>query len=530
MEYDLVIKNGTVIDGTGATGNRSDIGIQGDEIVAIGDLGGTAAKEVNAANMAVAPGFIDLHAHSDMSFLIDPLADSKVMQGVTLELNGNCGSSYCAPLLGEAREELTARLSRYGGDLEPSWTGFDSYLDALDKAGAVLNTATQVGHGTVRTAVMGMATRAPDAGELARMAALIAESLDAGALGLSTGPFIAPGCYALPEELLALAREAASRGKLYSTHIRSEWEHGCGQFPAVMEAIEVARQTDARVQISHVKCGGAMRGRAGEVLELMELARRQGMDVAGDQYPYSRSSGPLGAALFPRWSLEGGREETLKRMEDGDLRARMREGLEIAVTKYRSAAEITLAGFPPESRLEGMTIASIADEMGVEPSEAILRLYEQADAPIIGRGMAEEDVELIAGTEFICVGSDGSSLRAKGPLSAGKPHPRSYGSFPRFLGQMFREKGIVSLEEAIRKMTSLPASRLGLTHRGRIAPGYAADIVIFDPDTVEDRATFTDPHEYPVGIRDVFVNGIAAVSNEKPTGATPGRVLRSQAD
>ena len=530
MEYDLVIKNGTVIDGTGAPGYPADVAIRGDAIVAIGRLDGESAEAVDGSGLAVAPGFIDIHSHSDMSFLIDPTADSKVRQGVTLEVTGNCGASYCAPLIGGARVELAARLSRYDSRLEPTWTGFDEYLDALEKAGAVVNTIAQVGHGTVRAAVMCMETRAPDAGEMAHMAALIAESLDAGALGLSTGPFMAPGCYALAEEMIALARLAADRGKLYSTHIRSEWERGCGQFPAVMEAVEIARQTGARVQISHVKCGGAMRGRAGEVLDLIEAARAQDLDVAGDQYPYAASSGAISGAIFPRWALEGGREKTLERMADGDLRAQIREGLDIGISKYRSAEGITVAAFPPDRHLDGMTLAAVAEEMGVEPAEAVLRLYEKADAPLIGRGMAEEDVDLIASTPFICMGSDGSSLKADGPLSEGKPHPRNYGANARFLARMVRDKGLVSLEEAVRKMTTLPASRLGLTQRGRLAPGYAADIVAFDPDTVEDRATFADPHQYAVGVRHVFVNGQAAVTDGRSTGATPGKVLRSKSD
>jgi len=530
MEYDLLIKNGTVIDGTGAPGYPADVATRGDAIVGVGRMDGKSAETVDASGLAVAPGFIDIHSHSDMSFLIDPAADSKVRQGVTLEVTGNCGASYCAPLVGGARDQMAARLSRYDSRIEPVWTGFDGYLDALDGAGSTLNIATQIGHGTVRTAVMGMETRAPDAGELARMEALIAESLDAGALGLSTGLFVAPGCYALAEEIIALARVAADRNKLYSSHIRSEWERGCGEFPAMMEAIEVARQTGARVQVSHVKCGGAMRGRAGEVLDLIEGARAQGLDVAGDQYPYAASSGPISGAIFPRWALEGGREKTLERMGDQDLRAEIRAGLDIGMSKYRSAEGITVAAFPPDPHLNGMTLAAVADEMGVEPAEAVLRLYERADAPIIGRGMAEEDVDLIAGTPFICVGSDGESLRTEGPLSGGMPHPRSYGANARFLARMVRERGLVGLEEAVRKMTTLPASRLGLTRRGRLAPGYVADIAVFDPATVADRATFADPHRYAAGVRHVFVNGKAAIADGKPTGATPGRVLRSKTD
>ena len=530
MEYDLIIKNGTVIDGTGEPGYVADVAVRGDAIAGIGSFEGEPAETVDATGLAVAPGFIDIHSHSDMSFFVDPLADSKVRQGVTLEVTGNCGASFCAPLIGDARKELAARLSKFDWHMEPTWTGFDGYLDAVDEAGSVLNVAAQVGHGTVRTAVMGMDTHAPDAGEMARMEALVAESLDAGALGFSTGLFMAPGCYALAEEVLGLAPLAADRGKMYSTHIRSEWQRGSGELPAVMEAIEVARQTGARVQISHVKCGGAMRGRAGEVLELIDNARRQGMDVAGDQYPYAASSGPISKALFPRWALEGGREKTLGRMADEDLRARIRQGLDVGMSKYRSTEAITVAAFPPDRRFDGMTVAAVADDMGVEPAEAVLQLYELADVPIVGRGMAEEDVDLIAGTAFICVSSDGESLKAEGPLSEGRPHPRNYGANARFLGRMVREKGLLSLEEAIRKMTTLPASRLGLSWRGRLAPGYAADIAVFDTATVAGRATFAEPHQYPIGVHHVFVNGRAVVAGGELTGAAPGRALRSLSD
>lgn len=529
--HQLLIKNGMIVDGTGAPGYRADIAVRNDVIEAIGVLDGDAERVIDAGGRVVAPGFIDIHTHTDLSFLIDPLADSKIMQGVTLEVTGNCGMSFGAPLIGEARESLEERLSRHGLDLKPGWTDFGGYLDALEESGSTVNLAAQVGHGTVRTAVMGMEARSPSSDEMAHMRRLIEESLDAGALGISTGLWYAPGSYSLTEEVVALTEPAAERGVFYSTHTRSQSNDLCGLMPAQEEAIEIGRRTGARIQIAHVKASGRpLWGRASEILEGMERARQEGIDVAGDQYPYAWSSTALSAALFPRWALAGGREAVLQRLGDADTRQQVREVVAARIDRNSGPEGLVFASFPEKTEYEGLNLGDVARDLGCDAEEAAFRLFEIADAQMIVHSMSDEDVYEIAGSPLIAVASDGSSLRAKGPLSVGKPHPRNYSTNARFFSHMVREKGIVGLEEAVRKMTTLPASRLGLTRRGRLAPGYAADVVVFDPDTIADKNTFAEPHVYPVGVQQVLVNGIAAVEDGVPTEAKPGRVLRSMTD
>ena len=416
----------------------------------------------------------------------------------------------------------------YETDWRPTWTSFSDYLDApLAKTGKTLNIATQVGHGTVRKAVFGMETRAPDIGELKGMQAMVAEALDAGALGFSTGLSMAPGVYSMTQEVIALCEPAAQRNKLYSTHARDSGDEGAGLFVALAEALEVGRRTGARVQISHLKCSGSTRGRSEEVLKLIEYARRQGIDVAADQYPYIAASGPMSRNVFPRWALEGGRQMAVERVNDDDLRAEIRAHMEERIDSFGGSGRVMVASYQPVKSYEGLTLQEIANEMGCGPAEALVRLFEGYDAQLIITGMAEKDVHEIAGADFVAVGSDGSSLKTSGPLSAGNPHPRSYGTFPRFFSLMVREKGIVTLEDAVRKMTTLPAERLGLKRRGRLAPGYAADVVVFDPDSIADRATFSEPHRYSVGVVDVLVNGQVAMLDGKPSGLAAGRVIRS---
>ena len=529
--YDLLIKNGRIYDGTGTPPYNADVAASGGEIVAIGKLDGEAAKTVDARGMAVSPGFIDLHTHSDMSFLLDSTAQSKVRQGVTLELAGNCGMSFCAPLLGDARELFETRASQYGDTLDVTWTDFAGYIDAVEKARSTLNIAFQVGHGTIRTCVIGQEDRAPNSAELDQMKALVAESLDAGAMGFSTGLYYAPGNYARLDEVIELAGVAAERNKLYSTHMRDEASRTVGWFVAINEALEIGRRTGIRVEISHVKCAGpAVWGRAADGLALFERARDEGVDVAGDQYPYTASSTSLTGALFPRWALAGGREATLERMDDADLRQQLLAGIADTFSQGRGAEGVVIARYVPDPGYEGMNLNQIADDLNCAPAEAALRMYEQSEASVISHGMQEENVDLIAGHPLISIGSDGSSLSTEGILSVGKPHPRSYGTNPRFLSRFVRERNIVSLEEAIRKMTMLPASRLGLSRRGRIAPGFSGDLVVFDPDTVADTATFENPHSYPVGIPHVAVNGTLVIENNEFTGQTPGKIIRDFGD
>ncbi len=529
--YDLLFKNGRVFDGTGSAAYSADVAAVGGDIVAIGKLEGEARKTIDVGGMAVCPGFIDLHTHSDMSFLLDSTAQSKVRQGVTLELAGNCGMSFCAPVEGAAEELLRTRVSQYSDSFEVTWSDFGGYLDAVELAGSTLNVAVQVGHGTVRSCVVGLDARAPDGAELDRMKGLVAESLDAGAMGFSTGLFYAPGNYARLEEVIDLAAVTAERGKVYSTHMRDEGSHSVGLFVALNEAIEIGRRTGIRVEISHVKCmGPSVWGRAADVLDLFERTRDEGIDIAGDQYPYTAGSTALTGALFPRWALDGGREATLQRMSDSEARPRMLSDVDAAYVHNSGPEGVVIARFVPDPHFEGMNMGQIADELGCGAAEAALRLYEQGDGQVVIHMMQDADVETIAGHPLISVASDGSSLSAEGVLSVGRPHPRSYGTNPRFMARFVRDRHVVSLEEAVRKMTLLPASRLGLSRRGRIAPGFAADVVVFDPEIVADTATFEAPHSYAAGIPHVAVNGELVVEAGGFTGLTPGKVIRDFGD
>jgi len=523
----IEIKNATIIDGLGGDPYLGNIYLNDGKIIAI-THGESLSYDmsIDATGKIVTPGFIDLHTHSDVSFLLDSTAQSKIRQGVTLELIGNCGLSLCAPLIGDARDMFDAWVKDHTDSYTPDWTDYAGYIDASKKAGATLNVAFQIGHASLRLAVMGPDDRAPSANELAEMKRLAGESLDAGALGFSTGLFYAPGYYARTDEVISIAEEAGKRNKLYSTHQRDEGSRTVGLFVSINEAIEIGRRAECKVQISHVKCASPqVWGKSGEYLELLEQTVKEGIDVAGDQYPYPASSTFITGALFPRWALAGGREETLKYMADEDDRGRIIDEMNETFKQGRGADGTIIARYVPDESLEGKNLEEIAESMGTTPAEAALRIYEKSEAMVVSYGMTDEDVETFAAHPLIAVASDGESLSTEGVLSAGKPHPRSYGTNPRFIQKFVNEKKLVSIQEAIRKMTSMPAQRLGLTNRGRLTPGYAADIVIMDLPNVEEKATFVDPHQYPEGITHVIVNGEIVIKDGDYTGKTSGQMI-----
>jgi N-acyl-D-amino-acid deacylase len=521
--FDLVLQGGQVVDGSGAPAYRADVGVRGGRIAAIGDLSAAeTATCLDVTGCVVAPGFIDPHTHSDLTLLVDPEAHSKVRQGVTTEVIGNCGSSP-APLVGPSADEVWARAAGPASALAWDWRSFGDYLDRLRAARPAVNVAPLAGHVTLRIGAMGMENRPPSPEELARMQDLLAEALDAGAFGMSSGLMTPPSSYADTEELVALAGTLRRHGALYFSHIRGE---GNTLFRATAEAIEIGERAGVPVQIAHHKAAFRPNwGRMPYVTKLSEWAVDRGVDVQFDVYPYTAGSAGL-TQLLPDWAHEGGRQAMLGRLRDADTRARLREEI-LAFGREWDKIYVTTVQSEANRHVEGKTLAEIGELRRREPVEALFDLLLEEDGRVgmLHFIMDEADVEHVIKHPLSMIGSDGSSLRADGPLSRGKPHPRSYGCFPRVLAHYVREKRLLTLEQAIRKMTGAPAARLGLRSKGLLRWGMDADIVVFDPATVRDAATYADPHRYPEGIRHVVVNGVLTVRDGRHTGARAGRVL-----
>jgi N-acyl-D-aspartate/D-glutamate deacylase len=527
MSFDIVIQGGTVIDGTGAARCRADVGIRGDRIEAISDLSAAeAAVKVPAAGKIVAPGFIDIHTHSDLSLFRYPEAESRIRQGITTEVAGNCSYSPF-PVNDETRAFMAARLEGTAGDTS-GWTQLDGYARRLEERGIAVNVAPLVGHGAIRGSVMGFDDRPPTAIELRRMEDLARESIDQGAFGFTTGLTLMPSSYAETDEIVALARVAASRGAFYATHSRL-WSGY--HFKAAEEAIEIGRRAGIAVQISHQTIvDSRYYGQADRVVGLMEQARAEGIDVRYDVYPYTAGGTPLDQ-LLPDWSMEGGIDALLARLRDPMERARVRDaarpGWFRGIPWQWDRIFITRIG-GPHSDLVGRSLAEAAETLALEPLEGMLTLIERSgdDVAVVVFNRDEDDVRYFLRHPLSMIGSDGRSIAPRGDALATRPHPRFYGTFPRVLGRYWRERGDMSLEQAVHKMTAAPAARLGLRDRGRLAAGCAADVVVFDPATVADRATFEDPHQFPVGIDHVLVNGRAVCTAAGTTAERPGRVLR----
>ena len=524
--FDVVIRGGLVVDGTGLAPYPADIGIVADRIAAIGSIAADQARRViDVAGLHVAPGFIDVHTHSDGDILIFPTADSRVRQGITTELAGNCGAS--AALVVGAGAEARRREYRDAG-VEASWTGVASYCDALDKAGISINQALLVGQGTIRTNTIGNIDRRLTADELASVVRAVEAGLDEGAFGLSTGLEYTPGRYTPTDEIVAMARAVGQRGGLYASHIRNE---ETTLLEAVDEAITIGRESGARVQVSHLKAAG--RGNWGKqqgALDLISSARRDGVEVLADAYPYTAYSTGL-TILLSAAALEGGRDEMLARLRDAAWRTRIRREVDEQMAReLGDYALIVIASVrtPANQGVVGRNIVEIARAWGVDPVDAVLRLIEEeaGSVQIIGHGMSPENVERVLRHPLVMVGSDGSSMTPVGRAASTRPHPRSYGAFARILAYYVRDRGILTLPQAIRKMTSMPADQIGLADRGRIARGKKADLVVFDAGRVKDEATFDQPHQYASGMPHVMVNGVLVVEAGRHTGAKPGRALR----
>jgi N-acyl-D-amino-acid deacylase len=525
---DILITNCTVVDGTGGAPFKSDVGVAGGRIAAVAsEISLEAARTIDAQGLHLAPGFIDPHSHSDLTLLVDRKAQSKIRQGVTTEIVGNCGSSG-GPLYGAAETEARARADLLG--LDVTWAEFGGFLDRLRSPGTAVNVVPLVGHNTVRGAVLGYSDVQPDPDQLRAMEQLVDEAMDQGARGFSTGLYYRPGHYAGTDEVVALARVAARRGGTYFTHVRNESDKALA---ALAEAIEVGQRANIVIQIAHLKLSGHRNWEKVDALvALLEDGLRAGVRVGADQYPYTASSTGL-ASMLPYWALVGGSKEIAARMRDEQVRARLRreweddrEGWENRAG-MREWSDIVISACDVRPEVLGLSLAEIAAAEGADPLDVAFDLIAESEGMVgsIRHAQSEDVVQKLMQLPIVVAGSDGYALSPDGVLGRSKPHPRSYGTFPRILGKYVRDEGVLTLEEAVRKMTGLPAERLGLSGRGVVREGAWADLVLFDAGTVVDKATFADPHQYPAGIPYVIVNGEVVVDGGEHTGALPGQVL-----
>jgi len=523
--YDLVIVNGSIVDGTGNPWYRADVGIKNGRIAAIGTLGrGAGASIIDAAGKVVAPGFIDLHTHSDIPLLVDGTAQSKVREGVTLDVLGE--SASVAPLEGVVLDSFRAQMKRHYG-LDVDWTTVAGFFDRLRRQGVSINVATSVAPQQIKVAVLGYENRPARSDELERMKALVAAAMRDGAVGLSTA--YEGGGYDNAEEIFAMAKVAHEHGGYYGTHVGSE---GYQLVEEVQKAIKVAEATGIPVHIYHLKIRGRkLWGQAGPAIKLIEDARRRGLEITANQYPYTAMQHPWGA-LFPEWAKNGPPGTIVKVLSDRSNRDKLKKDPQFVqyVEEHGGWEGIVASRFSnaADKPLEGRSIAEIAKLRGDrDPADTCFNLIVEEGGFVDGvhHNMSEDDVRMIMRLPWVAIASDGSALRPEGVLGDGLPHPRSYGTNPRVLGHYVRDEHVLTLEDAVRKMTSLPAQILRLKDRGLVREGYWADIVVFDPATVADRGTYERPAQYPIGISDVLVNGVAVVRAGEHTGAKPGMTI-----
>jgi N-acyl-D-amino-acid deacylase len=518
-EYDLVLREGTIYDGSGGVPFTGDVAVRGDAIVAIGPRAeGRGRQELNVRGLAVAPGFINMLSWAAESLLVDGRSQSDIRQGVTLEVLGEGWS------MGPLNEAIKAESRKEEAILqyEIAWTTLGEYLDHLVKRGVSTNVASFVGATTVRVHVLGYENRAPTREELERMRGLVAEAMEEGAMGLSTALIYAPASYAETEELIALAGVAARYGGMYISHMRNE---GSRIEEALEELIRIAREAGIRSEIYHLKLGGKSNwSKLDPVIRRIEAARSQGIRITANMYNYTASATSL-SVLVPEWAHEGGRSRLMERLRDPLVRKRIQKEMSI-----RDPQAIVVSGFrnPGNRPLEGKTLAEIAERRKASPEQAALDLLVEDHIRLrMSRfGISEENIRKQIRLPWVSFGSDGASLAPEGVFLELSVHPRSYGNFARLLGKYVRQMGIIPLEEAIRRLTSLPAENLKLDRRGSLRPGSFADIVVFDPGRVDDHATYGDPHRYATGMVHVFVNGVQVLREGGHTGAKPGRVVR----
>lgn len=527
MELDLVIRGGTVVDGSGQPGQRADVGVQGERIVAVDDLSAaTAAKSLDATGQIVSPGFVDIHSHSDFSLLLHPSGESKVRQGVTTEVIGNC-SYACYPARTEDAAALQATYDGIQGkDLAWEWTDLEGYRRHYNSQGATLNVAPLAGHTPVRVAAMGYADRPPTSDELATMQRLLAETMEQGAFGFSAGLTLVPSSYANTDELVALCEVAARYGGYYAAHMRV---YSGQQVEARRETLEIGRRAGIAVQMSHNNVGGPKFWHVlPEVLEMIEREQADGVDVTYDVYPYQAGMSDTDQ-MMPGWAQEGGVEQLLARLRDPAARQRIYD--ELAPGRGNGlepwdweAIRVTDVQPPGDPEWEGKTVGQVAAMLGVDGTEALLTLTEYRACATF-HFQSEDNTRLLLQHPLGMVCSDGWAVTIGTPSLRGKPHPRFFGTFPRVIGRYVRDQQMMSLEEAVRESTSAPAARVGLHDRGLVAPGKIADLTVFDPQTLVDHATYDEPRQYATGVDTVIVAGQPVLEQGQMTGAFPGKAL-----
>jgi N-acyl-D-amino-acid deacylase len=527
--YDVVIRGGTIYDGSGAAPVAGDVAIKDDRIVAVGTVKGKGRSEVSASGMAVAPGFINMLSWATESLIADPRSQSDIRQGVTLEVMGEGWS------MGPMNAAMKVQETERQGDIKYAieWTSLGDYLTYLEKRGIASNVASFVGAATVRIHELGEDDVDPTPEQLARMQALVRQAMDEGALGVGSSIIYAPGSYAETDELVALTSEAAKCGGMYISHMRSE---GDRLEEAVDELIEISRRSGAPAEIYHLKMAGRDNwGKYDSVVKKVEAARAAGQRITADMYTYTAGATGLDAAM-PTWVQAGGLEAWIERLKDPATRARVAAEMQKPGSDWENlylgagADKMILSGFKSEKLkpLTGKTLAEVAAMRGKSPEETAMDLVVE-DGSRVGTVyflMSEDNVRKQVQLPWMSFGSDAASQSAEGVFLKSGSHPRTYGNFARLLGRYVRDEKLIPLEQAVYRLTTLPATNLGIKERGALKPGYYADVVIFDPATIADHATFEKPHQYATGVRDVFVNGAAVLKDGAPTGATPGRAVR----
>ncbi len=524
--FDYILRGGTVFDGSGAEGVLTDVGIVGGTVAAVGDLSGADADEtLDVRGKFVAPGFIDIHTHSDFTLLSSPGMESSVAQGVTTEIVGNCGIALGLAQNGQSFTMEQRGLLRAGITLD--WSRLDGFLTRVADTGIGANIATLAGHGTIRKRVMGLADRLPDAAEHAAMARELEAAFAAGAVGLSSGLEYVPGMYADVAELTALAKIARQAGGFYATHLRDEGDH---LEEAVAEALAVAEGAGLPLQLSHHKAERrANWGKVTRTLAMVDAARARGVDVLLDQYPYTAYQTGLGTICLPPWAVAGSPEAQAAKFADPEFRARTRAAMADNGVDFTM---VQISNCPAHREYQGRTIAEIAADAGKDVRDLILDTLSEGEGWISAAhfALSEADVARVLSDDRVMIGSDGVATSPTSPGTSDRPHPRTYGTFARIFGRYVREQKVLTWAQAIRRMTSLPAGRVGLAGRGTLATGSVADVTVFDPLTVGDAATFDAPQVYARGIELVFVAGSLAVRHGVLTGSRSGSVLRRGGD